>query len=64
VALTSADLPNIAENLPAMADQDTVILVETQTTYDPVLQIGLGEQTISTFVFTRPRYAPQLAFAS
>ncbi len=64
VALTAGDLPALADRLPNMADQDAVILVETYNTYEPVLDVGLGSTEISTFVFTRPRYAPQLPFDS
>ncbi|SHH71791.1 TadE/TadG family type IV pilus assembly protein [Cognatishimia maritima] len=59
-----ADMTDLADSLPTMADQDTVILVETHFTYSPNLNVGLGDRDIETFVFTRPRYAPQLVFDS
>lgn len=61
-ALATADLVGIAGSLPLMADQDTIILVETHMVYEPILNVGLGDQDIDTFTFTRPRYAPQLVF--
>lgn len=61
-ALSTGDLTDIALALPKMADQDTIILVETHMTYEPVLNVGLGDQEIETFTFTRPRYAPQLVY--
>lgn len=59
-----ADMADLVEALPNMADQDTVILVETHFTYSPTLNVGLGDRDINTFVFTRPRYAPQLVFSA
>lgn len=61
-ALATADLVGIADSLPLMADQDTIILVETHMVYEPIMNVGLGDQDIETFTFTRPRYAPQLVF--
>lgn len=76
-ALTQADMTDLRERLPEMADQDTLILVESQFTYDPMFNVGpfgseedaqegedLGVQNLQTFVFTRPRYAPQLVFSA
>lgn len=62
VEYQQADMTNIASALPNMADQDTVIVVETHMTYSTSLNVGLGDRDIETFVFTRPRYAPQLVF--
>lgn len=62
VAYQSADMAALAGSLPNMADQDTVIVVETHMLYQPTLNVGLGDRDIQTFVFTRPRYAPQLVF--
>jgi len=77
VALTQADMADLRERLPSMADQDTLILVEGQYTYDPMFDVGpfgsaedeeagldIGVQNLQTFVFTRPRYAPQLVFTT
>lgn len=62
LAYEQANMADLADALPNMADQDTVIVVETHMTYSPALNVGLGDRDISTFVFTRPRYAPQLVF--
>lgn len=48
--------------LPIMVDGEQTILVETSITYVPVLGFGLGERSIDTRVFNRPRFAPQLRF--
>ncbi len=63
-ALNATDLIALAASLPTMADQDAVILVETHTTFEPTLDVGLGARSIENFVFTRPRYAPQLVFST
>ncbi|MDC0736853.1 pilus assembly protein [Cognatishimia sp. SS12] len=61
-AMQASDMVDLADSLPTMADQDTVIVVESFFTYSPILNVGLGDHDIDTFVFTRPRYAPLLAF--
>lgn len=64
-ASLSADaLNSLSERLPTMADGETLILVETYSTYEPALNVGLGDQQVSTFIFTRPRFAPQLVWSS
>lgn len=62
--LLTADLDDMLERLPLISEQDTLILVETLNDYQPVLDVGIGDISIDTFVFTRPRYAPQLVFSS
>lgn len=62
LALDNDDVDDIEPRLPLMSDHDALILVETLNRYTPVIDVGLGEINIDTFVFTRPRYAPQLAF--
>ncbi|WP_170381594.1 TadE/TadG family type IV pilus assembly protein [Ruegeria atlantica] len=53
----------LAERLPPMADQNTLIIVETSNDYDPVLKTGWIEDnfTFDNFVFTRPRFVTDLA---
>ncbi len=51
-----------ADRLPAAADRDQLILVETWDTYDPVFEVGLNTFDITTYSFTRPRFTPQLVF--
>jgi hypothetical protein len=59
--------------LPVMPDGDTVVLVETNTTFQlnatPVfggeyLFGVLGERELETYIFTRPRFAPRIGFES
>ncbi|MFW8634388.1 TadE/TadG family type IV pilus assembly protein [Cribrihabitans pelagius] len=56
------DINNIKEKLPAMPDQERVILVETKNSVEPAFNIGLPSMAIENFIFTRPRFAPQVVF--
>lgn len=53
---------NIAQHIPITADSDTVIVVETWTTYDPIIDIGLTDTEIYNLVVTAPRFSKQLRF--
>ena len=46
-----------------MADADTAIVVETWTTYDPLMDIGLSDTEIHNLVVTSPRFSEQLMLA-
>lgn len=61
-ALSDGDLTAMAERLPVMPDQERVILVETWNTWEPVLNVGLPDRSMDNFIFTRPRFAPQVVF--
>ncbi|WP_372885657.1 TadE/TadG family type IV pilus assembly protein [Shimia sp.] len=63
-AMDGSAMNQIVGDLPTMSDGETMILVETLSTYEPALKVGLGDQVIKTFVFTRPRFAPQLVWES
>ena len=60
--LTNADLEDLAERLPTMPDQERVILVETWNTWNPPFTVGMELISIDNFVFTRPRFAPQVVW--
>lgn len=78
--MTSADLPYVKEQLPEIAMNETLILVETHYAYEPLYDIGpimsgrgtedaawdldMGTSNMQTFVFTRPRYASQLIYSN
>ncbi|MFK7745256.1 MAG: TadE/TadG family type IV pilus assembly protein [Roseobacter sp.] len=64
IGLQSADVANWTNNLPVLPQDDQIVIVETSAMFQPVFRIGLGDQTINNFVFTRPRYAKQLCFGS
>lgn len=60
--LEDADVNAWTDKLPIMVDEERLILVETRTIYEPPFNIGLNQQSLNTFVFTRPRFAPQVLF--
>ncbi|NRB20472.1 MAG: pilus assembly protein [Rhodobacteraceae bacterium] len=59
---TDATISQVEDDLPAMPDQERVILVETQNDVNAAFKIGLPDMNIYNFVFTRPRFAPQIVF--
>lgn len=61
--LSDADMLDIAEMLPFMPDNERVILVETTNTFVPAFDgVGLDITSLRNFVFTRPRFAPQVVW--
>lgn len=70
--LEEGEVNLMADNLPVMADADTLIILETSMPYhqpfefggDDSTKIGLGGTGLGTYTFTRPRYAPQLIYSA
>ncbi len=60
--LRTADLVSVKNKLPTMFHRDTVLLVETHSVYEPMLNVGWGNLSIDTFVFSRPRFVPRVLF--
>lgn len=60
--LRNRDVADYDELLPELVHNERVILVETATDYKAMSGFSVGERTIETFIFTRPRYAPQLVW--
>ena len=68
--LTTADLVTRKSHLPALADLETLILVETRVPYAPpitvgtlmTVDVGLGNQVFGEFIPTRPRYISKVCF--
>lgn len=56
------NIQEVKDDLPTMPDQERVILVETKNDIDPAFNVGLPDMDIQNFVFTRPRFAPQVKF--
>lgn len=54
-ALTTPTLQPYANRIPAMADGDTVVVVETAVDYKPAFNVGVNDMTIRQFIVTRPR---------
>jgi Flp pilus assembly protein TadG len=63
--LQSAELAQMTANLPTLLDNETVIVVETHTTYDTPFQVDaiVTDDLFYNFTFTRPRFAPQLIWS-
>ena len=61
---TNGDMADLSERLPVMPDNERVILIETKAEYEPVFDIGMAEQDLDTFIFTRPRFAPQVVWSN
>ena len=62
IGLQSQDIADWTNRLPVMPQDDQIIIVETTSAFTPVFNIGLDNQTVNNFVFTRPRYAKQVCF--
>ena len=62
--LTQSNVLALKDRLPVMVNTERLILVETYVNYDPPFNTGLQERVIENFVFTRPRYAPQVLFSN
>ena len=60
--LDESSLEEIEARLPVMPDDERVILVETWNTWKGVMETGMGERSLDNFVFTRPRFAPQVVY--
>lgn len=62
--LTQAEVEEqLSPRIPIMADDSTVIVVETWTTYDPLMDIGLTDTEVYNAVVTSPRFTDQLVLA-
>ncbi|WP_293573099.1 pilus assembly protein [Phaeobacter sp.] len=57
-----ATINQVKDDLPNMPDQERVILVETRNDIEPAFRVGLPSMDIDNFVFTRPRFSPQIPF--
>lgn len=57
-ALTDGDLASATykDRIPLMADNDSVVIVETQIDYKPAFNVGITSHSFDNFVVTRPRY--------
>ncbi|MGR3700914.1 MAG: TadE/TadG family type IV pilus assembly protein [Paracoccaceae bacterium] len=60
--LTNADLVAMQNKLPVVPNNERLILVETWSDYSPPFNVGIDRQDLYNFVFTRPRFAPQVKF--
>lgn len=63
-SLSDSDIRNFHNKLPIIASGDELILVETWNDYEFPVKTGIDDFTMTTFVYTRPRFAAQLKFTS
>ncbi len=60
---TDLQVRQLRNQLPIMPDREQITLVETWTEYDPLFgDFALEDFTMSTFIFTRPRYNSEICF--
>lgn len=57
---TDESIVSDAFRIPVLPAGDTVIVVETSTTYEPFFRIGLNDTPFNNFITTRPRFASQI----
>lgn len=62
--LTNATIADIEAKLPVMPDNERVILVETINKFVPLFNVGMDDKDLENFVFTRPRFAPQVVYSA
>lgn len=62
--MTNTQVRDLANRLPLMVHDERIIIVETWSSYLPPFKVGLEEQDLYNFVFTRPRFAPQVLWSS
>jgi hypothetical protein len=60
--LTDADIPALTPRVPFLWDGERLIIVETWSNYKPPFNVGIEQQDLYNFVFTRLRFVPQLKF--
>lgn len=63
-ALTTETLATVAADVPDMADEDTVIVVETFTPYHMPFNVGIADFAYRNVIVTRPRFAAQLLWTN
>lgn len=61
--LVDADVATAHATLPVLSDADEIILVESESTYNPTFTVGLSNNILmTTRMFTDIRFAPQLCY--
>ncbi|MFZ1469200.1 MAG: hypothetical protein WAT09_09495 [Paracoccaceae bacterium] len=53
---TEMNKTTMRNRIPVMADQDSILLVETEIGYDPAFEVGIPNHVFKNFVITRPRF--------
>lgn len=57
---TASDVRGWETLLPDLSLGDRLIVVETFMDYDPPFETGLTRRQVSNFIFTKPRFSPQI----
>lgn len=60
--LTTSDVQNAHATLPILDNGEEVVLVESESHYKPLFDVGLEDFVIDTRLFTAIRFAPQLCY--
>lgn len=58
--LTTTTLQVVKDRIPAMADGDSAILLETEATYSAAFNVGIDDQVFKNFIVTRPRFLTRI----
>lgn len=58
--LTQANLDSDTSWIPVMGDDETVVVTESFTFYQPIFRVGIDNQIWENVMITRPRFAPTL----
>ncbi len=56
--LTPGTLHQIKDSIPIMGDGDSLMIVETHMSYEPIFDIGLDQFDMNYLIATRPRPTP------
>jgi Flp pilus assembly protein TadG len=62
--LNDAALVALKDRIPLMADNDSVVIVETEVAYDPGFEVGIPNHSFDNFIVTRPRYFRRVCLTS
>ncbi len=60
--MDDAMLALVETQIPVMNPGDSVILVETHSSFSPIFNIGLNDMWFDQFVVMRPRFKPEIGF--
>ncbi|WP_343079668.1 hypothetical protein [Ostreiculturibacter nitratireducens] len=54
----NGSIKQVANRIPAMAPNDTVVIVETHSSLAPIFEVGVSYLDFDQFVVMRPRFVP------
>lgn len=62
--LNNGTLSALTSRIPIMADNDSVVIVESNVDYTPAFDVGIVAQTFQQFIVARPRYARRVCLTT